>query len=50
MDVRREDRREASTTSPLSGFWVTVAVSWRDRSERQPRSVQLTTLKLMARP
>jgi len=50
MDVRREDRRAASTDLPLAAFWVTVTVSWRDRSERPARSVQLTTLKLMARP
>src|SRR5262245_16862178 len=50
MDVRREDRREASAALPLSAFWVTVAVTWRDRPERSTRSVQLTTLKLMARP
>ena len=47
MDVRREDRSGGSTASPLSAFWVTVAVSWRDRSERRPRSVQLTTMKLV---
>src|SRR5262245_51223908 len=48
MDVRREDRG-GRTASPLSAFWVTVAVSWRDRSERRMRSVQLTTMKLVAR-
>ena len=50
MDVRREDRGGGSAASPLSAFWVTVAVSWRDRSERRPRSVQLTTMKLVVQP
>ena len=50
MDVRREDRGGGSAASPLSAFWVTVAVNWRDRSERRPRSLQLTTMKLVVQP
>jgi general secretion pathway protein I len=50
MHVRREDRRAAGTASPLTAFWVTVAVSWRDRPERRLRSVQLTTMKLVVQP
>ena len=49
MDVRRETR-DAGANSPLSAFWVTVAVNWRDRWARSPRSVQLTTMKLVAQP
>jgi general secretion pathway protein I len=49
MDVRREDRQGISA-SPLSAFWVTVTVGWRDRSERRMRSVQLTTIKLVTQP
>jgi hypothetical protein len=49
MDVRRETR-DAGVDSPLAAFWVTVAVSWRDRWARGPRSVQLTTMKLVAQP
>jgi prepilin-type N-terminal cleavage/methylation domain-containing protein len=50
MDVRRQDRGSGAAASPLSAFWVTVAVSWRDRSERRPRSVQLTSMKLVVQP
>jgi len=50
MDVRREARGGGTAASPLSAFWVTVDVSWRDRSERRPRSVQLTTMKLVTQP
>ena len=50
MDVRREERRQGGTVSPVSAFWVTVAVSWRDRSERRLRSVELTTIKLVVQP
>jgi general secretion pathway protein I len=50
MDIRREDRGRATTPSQLTAFWVTVAVSWRDRSERHARSVQLTTMKLVPPP
>jgi hypothetical protein len=51
MDVRREDRGgSVATTSPLSAFWVTVAVSWRDRADPRVRSVQLTTMKLVVQP
>jgi general secretion pathway protein I len=49
MDIRREDRGRTSA-SQLSAFWVTVAVTWRDRSERHMRSVQLTTVKLVPPP
>ena len=49
MDVRRETR-DAGANSPLSAFWVTVAVNWRDKWARGPRSVQLTTMKLVAQP
>jgi prepilin-type N-terminal cleavage/methylation domain-containing protein len=50
MDIRREDRGRMPAASQLSAFWVTVAVSWRDRSERHARSVQLTTMKLVPPP
>jgi hypothetical protein len=49
MDIRREDRSRTAA-SQLSAFWVTVAVTWRDRSERHARSVQLTTMKLVPPP
>lgn len=48
MDVRRETR--GATATALAAFWVTVAVNWRDRSARRTRSVQLTTMKLVAQP
>jgi general secretion pathway protein I len=50
MDVLRREDRALGPTSPLSGFWVTVAVRWRDNAARRTRSVELTTLKLVARP
>jgi general secretion pathway protein I len=50
VEVRSDDRREARANSPLSAFWVTVAVSWRERSNRHAGSLQLTTLKLVTRP
>lgn len=47
IDARRETRH-ASTNSPLSAFWVTATVRWRDTWVRGTRSVQLTTMKLVA--
>jgi prepilin-type N-terminal cleavage/methylation domain-containing protein len=39
-----------SMPSQLTGYWVTVTVSWRDRPARPPRSVHLKSLKLQALP
>ena len=43
-------RLAQSETAALQAFWVTVAVNWRDKWARSPRSVQLTTMKLVAQP
>jgi general secretion pathway protein I len=50
MDVRRREEAQAAAASPLAAFWVTVAVPWRDGFAGRTRSVELTTLKLVARP
>ena len=34
----------------LAGYWVNVAVSWRDRPAGPPRTIELQTLKLVAAP
>lgn len=49
--ARKYDAPEGTTLSPrLTAYWVSVAVSWRDRPVGPPRSVELKTMKLAVTP